>query len=267
MSGALFSGLTVENLSLSRGGLRLLDEVSFQAPRGQVTGVIGPNGAGKSSLLTALPGLHPAERKGRALLDGRDLAQLPAALRAKKLALVEQAPLTESRLSLREVVALGRIPHQSRFQREESAADRAVVDAALRLTGLTSRAARPYASLSGGEQQRVHLARALAQEPQLLLLDEPTSHLDIRAQFLLMGLVRDWASSGRIALIVLHDLGLAARFCDQLIVLAKGRVQAMGPPKEALTPELLRKVYGVDARISGSEPWEITLIGPASRPG
>lgn len=239
--------LDIDDLSVARGGKAILSAISVTAPPGAVTGLIGPNGAGKSTLLAALLGLVPSS--GTARFAGADLPGMKRRDRARLLAYVEQSANTEERLTVRDVVALGRIPFQSALAAAGAPEDRAIIAAALEDTGMTAFAHRRFDTLSGGEQQRVHIARALAQQPRLLLLDEPTSHLDISAQLQLLALLRRKAAAGTIVLLALHDLNLAARYCDHLLVLHAGRLAAAGPPAEVLTPALLRQVYGVRARL------------------
>ena len=239
--------LLVSRLSVLKSDKAILSDVSFTAPAGRVTGLIGPNGAGKSTLLAAILGLVPAG--GPAHFDGRNLPTMPRRDRARMVAFVEQSASTDERLTVRDVVALGRIPHEPAWQSAPSPEDAAIVDHALAETGMTAFATRRFDTLSGGEQQRVHLARALAQQPRLLLLDEPTSHLDIRGQLELLTLLRRKAAEGVTVLLALHDLNLAARFCDQLVVLSDGRLAAEGTPHVVLTPDLLSSVYGVSARL------------------
>lgn len=255
------SGLRVRGLSLHLGGSQVLSEVSFTAPAGAVTGLIGPNGAGKSSLLTVLAAGRLASHQAR--FSGQDLAQLRPRERARHLAFVEQAAAADTRLSAREVIALGRIPHQSLWQGQETEQDQLAITEALALTGLSHRQGQSYASLSGGERQRVQIARALAQQPQLLILDEPSSHLDIRAQLLLMQLLRRLAARGVAVLAALHDLNLAAQFCDHLVMLAGGKIAAEGPPALVLTPPRLRQVYGVEAVLSTDSPPRVQFLGPS----
>jgi iron complex transport system ATP-binding protein len=239
--------LLVSGLSVSKSGKAILSAVSFTAPVGQVTGLIGPNGAGKSTLLSALLALTPAT--GTATFEDNNLPSMPRRDRARMVTLVEQSATTEERLSVRDVVALGRIPHEPAWQSSPSPEDAAIIDAALAETGMTAFATRRFDTLSGGEQQRVHLARALAQQPRLLLLDEPTSHLDISGQLQLLALLRRRAAAGMTVLLALHDLNLASRFCDHLVVLSGGKRASEGAPPEVLTPDLLDKVYGVRARL------------------
>lgn len=242
------SGLVVSDVAVKAGEVTLVSGVSFAAPTGAVTGLIGPNGAGKSTLIGAAVGLRPVAA-GTIAFDGADLPHMRPAERARLSAYVEQSASTSERLTVRDVVALGRIPYQTSWQSAPSPADEAIVDEAIRELGIGGFARRLYHSLSGGEQQRVHLARALAQEPRLLLLDEPTSHLDIQAQLTVLELLRRRAEAGVTVLLALHDLNLAARFCDHLVVMQGGSVVAEGAPADVLTADLLLEVYGVHASI------------------
>ncbi|MCR6672639.1 ABC transporter ATP-binding protein [Devosia ginsengisoli] len=241
------AGLVVSGVAVELGGQAIVAGVDMVAPVGQVTGLIGPNGAGKSTLLRAILGLVPA--MGSVSFDGTDLTVLPRRTRAQFTAFVEQSSDTDARLTAREVVLLGRIPFQSIWQAAPSPEDHAQTDAALAAVEMTDFADRLYQTLSGGEQQRVQIARALAQQPRLLLLDEPTSHLDVHAQLAMLDLLRRSARAGAAVLVALHDLNLAAGFCDSLVVLQGGRLAAAGAPGDVLTPALLRQVYGVDATI------------------
>lgn len=239
--------LAVSGLSVRKQGKSILTDVSFAAPAGRVTGLIGPNGAGKSTLLSALLGLVPAT--GSAAFTGHDLPTMPRRQRARMVALVEQSASTEERLTVHAVVALGRIPHEAAWQAALDPSDNAIIADALAQTGMTAFATRRFDTLSGGEQQRVHLARALAQQPRLLLLDEPTSHLDIAGQLHLLSLLQTKARAGLTVLIALHDLNLATRFCDHLVLLSGGELWAEGAPASIITPDNLAAVYGVSARL------------------
>lgn len=242
------SGLIVSELTVNVGGRDLVSRTSFTAEAGAVTGLVGPNGAGKSTLLSALLGLRPIAG-GAVYFEGTDLLGMPRRERARIAAFVEQSASTEERLSVTDVVRLGRIPYQTLWQDPSArAADDDAVSRALELAGLTALAERLYATLSGGERQRVHLARALAQDPRLLVLDEPTSHLDIHAQIEALELLRRTAGRGATILIALHDLNLAMRYCDRLVMLKAGHVMRQGTPEEVLTPSSLKDVYGVAAR-------------------
>ncbi|KRA48290.1 ABC transporter ATP-binding protein [Devosia sp. Root635] len=240
-------GLEVSGVAVQLGGRAIVDGIDMVVPAGSVTGLIGPNGAGKSTLLRAILGLVPA--MGSVSFCGTDLATLPRRARAQFTAFVEQNSETDARLTAREAVMLGRIPFQSVWQASPSADDLSLAEAALAAVEMTAFADRLYQTLSGGEQQRIQIARALAQQPRLLLLDEPTNHLDVHAQLATLDLLRRHAQAGATVLLALHDLNLAASFCDSLVVLHGGRPVAAGPPELVLTPALLRQVYGVDATI------------------
>jgi iron complex transport system ATP-binding protein len=242
------SGLVVHGVTVKAGERPLLDAVGFTAPAGAVTGLIGPNGAGKSTLIAAIMGQRRLTG-GKIEFDGADLPAMPPADRAKLCAHVEQFATTTERLTVRDVVALGRVPFQSAWQSTPSERDDAAVTSALNLMGMTDFAGRLYHLLSGGEQQRVQIARALAQEPRLLLLDEPTCHLDIRAQLLVLDVLRAQAQAGCTVLLAMHDLNLASRYCDHLVVLNASEMLTQGAPRDVLDADLLLRVYGVAATI------------------
>lgn len=244
MSGTL----SITGASVNLGAHSILEGVSLTAHEGKVTALIGPNGAGKSTLMRAALGLTPLT-SGSVSFAGGDLLAMPRRTRAQCTAFVEQTGGTDARLTAREVVMLGRIPFQSVWQSAASSEDNALVDAALTEVDMLAFADRLYHTLSGGEQQRLHIARALAQNPRLLVLDEPTNHLDVHAQLATLDLLRRRARAGATVLLALHDLNLAAAFCDALVVLHHGRLVASGTPAEVLTPSLLRQVYGVDATL------------------
>ncbi len=234
----------VEDVKYAIDGIPLLHGISLTAPAGRLTGVLGPNGAGKSTLLRIVAGLtRPAS--GRVLVGGDELHRLPRRARARRVAFLEQQSATEQPLLVRQVVDLGRIPHLGRWQ-SPGLLDRAAVEEALDSVGMTEYADRRWSTLSGGEQQRVQLARALAQQPQVLILDEPTNHLDVAAQLMIMARV---AGLGRTGIAAVHDLNLAATFCDWLVLLDHGRVVASGTPETVLTPDLIARTYGVSARV------------------
>ena len=221
-----------------------LRAVDVHARPGETVGLVGPNGSGKTTLLRCVYGtLRPTS--GRALLDGDDLHALTPRARARRIATVPQDASTEFELTVRELVALGRSPHK-RFWEGDTGDDLERAEAALARVGIADLAQRPYPGLSGGERQRALVARALVQDPALLVLDEPTNHLDIRYQLEVLSLVRDLGTTN---LLALHDLNLAAAYCDRLYVLQDGRIVTHGPPAEVLTPGLLAGVYGVDAEV------------------
>lgn len=241
-------GLTGAGVNISRGGKGIVVGAAFSAPAGKVTGLVGPNGAGKSTLISAIVGLERPEA-GSLTFAGANLVAMGRRELAGICAYVEQSAGTEERLNVFDVVALGRIPHVSAWTAGLGADDEAIVARALEKVGMAGFAARQFNTLSGGEQQRVHIARALAQEPKLLVLDEPTSHLDIRAQLQVLGLLGGVAEAGGTVLLALHDLNLALRFCDWLVVLSGGQAVAEGRPEDVLRADLLARVYGVDARL------------------
>ncbi|MEO6085130.1 MAG: heme ABC transporter ATP-binding protein [Umezawaea sp.] len=222
----------------------IVHEISLTAGTGEVVGVVGPNGSGKSTTLRCVyRALKPTT--GAVLLDGRDLLSLPTKESARQLAALTQDSHVEFDFTVSEVVAMGRLPHQSAFDRDTDH-DRELIADSLRRVDATHLAARSFLTLSGGERQRVLIARALAQEPQVLVLDEPTNHLDIRHQLDVLALVR---GTGLTVLTVLHDLNLAAAYCDRIHVLDGGRVVAGGKPADVLTPDLIQAVFGVRAHL------------------
>ncbi|WP_079023826.1 ABC transporter ATP-binding protein [Streptomyces odonnellii] len=237
--------LRVEALSYETDGRLLVDRVELTAAPGETVGLVGPNGSGKTTLLRCVYGtLRPTA--GRALLDGDDLHTMSPKARARRVAAVPQDGGVDFELTVREVVAMGRSPHK-RFWEADTAADTALATAALDRVGIAPLADRAFPSLSGGERQRALIARALVQRPALLVLDEPTNHLDIRHQLDVLTLI---SRSGTTNLLALHDLNLAAYYCDRIHVLQDGRTVASGPPRSVLTPELLAEVYGVRAEIN-----------------
>lgn len=242
------SGLIVSDASISAGGKTIVDRVDLTAAQGHVTGLIGPNGAGKSSLMRAILGLQPLHA-GSVHFGGTDLLALGRRDRARISAFVEQSGATDAHISARDVVMLGRIPFQSVWQTSPSPSDELAVAEALEAVGMATYGSQPYETLSGGEQQRVQIARALAQQPSLLVLDEPTNHLDIHAQLGVLALLQKRAEAGATVLVSLHDLNMAAAFCHALVVLDQGKVVAQGTPEAVLTADLLKRVYQVDASV------------------
>ncbi|MFD5226763.1 ABC transporter ATP-binding protein [Microbacterium sp. NPDC058342] len=240
------NGLTVRGVRASRGGSLIIDGADLSAPRARITALLGPNGAGKSTLLHAIAGTSPASFTTLTHGDG-DLLRMPRRSRAQVVAFVEQEPATPDSIRVRELVTLGRLPHDGMWA--ASGDDHPAVQRGIRLTEANELAERTYASLSGGEKQRVQLARAIAQEPRLLLLDEPTNHLDIRAQLRTLALLRRLAHDGTTVVAALHDLGLAAAHADHVVVMADGGVFAQGAPADVLTPALLREIWGVHADV------------------
>ena len=241
----------------------VLHGVSLDVAPGQVMALVGPNGAGKTTLIRALSGALRRVR-GQATWEGRDLLALPPPQRARYLAVVPQARRLPATFTVRQAVALGRTPYLG-WLGGLGPRDHRAVKRALHLTDLEPLADRLLGHLSGGEQQRVLLARALAQETPVLLLDEPTTHLDLRHQIHILALVQRLAREERLAVVmVLHDLNLAARFGDRVALLHQGALVAEGPPEAVLTAERIAQVYGLPVRIvhlPGSEaPWVVPEI-------
>ncbi|MFJ2544016.1 ABC transporter ATP-binding protein [Microbacterium sp. NPDC087589] len=241
------TALTAHGIVWSVGGPAILDGVSLEARSGEMLGILGPNGAGKTSLLRILAGLRQPDA-GTVTLDGQELRTLRRRAVARRLAIVEQSPEVHDDITVQETAALGRTPHRGTFAAMDRE-DRAAIERALALTGMGPYRSRTWRSLSGGEQQRAQLARALAQDPDVIVLDEPTNHLDIRYQLDVLALL---SSLDMTVITALHDLNLAARFCDRVVVLHDSGVRAAGPPADVLTSELLRGVYEVDAVVETS---------------
>ncbi|MFD7961776.1 ABC transporter ATP-binding protein [Streptomyces zaomyceticus] len=237
--------ITAENLSWSVAGTPVVREVSVAIDPGETVGLLGPNGSGKSSLLRCLAGLR-APDTGFVRYDDESVRDWSARRIARHIAFVAQDSGADSDLRVTDVVGLGRTPFRDRW-RGPDATDRAVIAAALEVVGLTPLADRAWKALSGGERQRAHIARALAQQPYALLLDEPTNHLDVKHQLELMELL---SGADRTVLVALHDLSLAARYCDRLLLLHHGRLVASGPPAAVLTAERLAEVFEVDAELT-----------------
>ncbi|KRB79264.1 histidinol phosphatase [Nocardioides sp. Root190] len=232
--------IVAEGLHFGYGDQSVLRGLDLTARPGRVLGLLGPNGSGKTTALRMLYGsLRP--HAGRVSLDGRPLASLGPRQVSRRVAVVVQENDADSLLTVREMVTLGRLPRLSTFQRT-GVADHRAVDLALERVGASHLVRRRFAELSGGERQRVLVARALAQESDFLLLDEPTNHLDVRYQHEVLDLVRTVAGS---AVIVLHDLNLAARYCDDLVLLDQGRVVRAGSPDHVLDPATVESVYGI----------------------
>ncbi|MEU9122639.1 ABC transporter ATP-binding protein [Streptomyces sp. NPDC048506] len=235
----------IEDLHVGYAGRDVVAGVRLLAASGEIAGLIGPNGSGKSTVLrTVYRHLRPAA--GRVLLAGTDLRSLTAAQTARQVAALPQERGSDFELTVHEVVAMGRTPYKRAFAGEDRS-DRETVAAALAAVGLAGQGARRFAALSGGERQRALLARAFAQDPEVLVLDEPTNHLDVRHQVELLTLLR---AQRRTTLISLHDLNAAASLCDRLHVLHAGRLVASGTPREVLTPRLLAEVFGVRAAVT-----------------
>jgi iron complex transport system ATP-binding protein len=243
------STLAARGLRVSYGADRtVLTGLDLQVPPGQVTAIVGANGSGKSTLLRTMARLHRPDA-GAVLLDGRDIHAMATGEVARRLGLLPQSPLTPEAITVRDLVARGRTPHTSLW-RQWSTADEAAVATALAATRLTDLADRPIDALSGGQRQRVWIALVVAQETPLLLLDEPTTFLDLAHQLDVLQLIgRLNREQGRTVVMVLHDLAQACRFADHLVALRDGAVVAVGPPAEVVDRDMVRQVFEVDCQI------------------
>ncbi|WP_053913115.1 ABC transporter ATP-binding protein [Streptomyces sp. TP-A0875] len=255
--------LRARGVTVGYGGRTVLDGLDAEIPPGVVTTIIGPNGCGKSTLLRTLARLlRPTE--GTVVLDGEDIATLRTRDVARKLGMLPQAPVAPDGLTVADLVARGRHPHQS-WLRQWSSDDAAVVERALALTGVADLADRPVDSLSGGQRQRVWISMTLAQGTDLLLLDEPTTYLDLAHAVDVLDLVDDLHESGCAVVMVLHDLNLAARYSDHLIVMRDGAILAQGHPRDVITADVLYEAFGLRAAVLDDPVGERPLVVPIGR--
>ena len=246
-SGPSTPPLVAEGLTLAYDHLVVVEDLTLAVPRGSFTVIIGPNGCGKSTLLRALARtLRP--RAGRVLLDGEPMHRMRTRAIARRLALLPHGPITPGAITVGDLVARGRYPHQGLLRQWSGADARAVADA-MAATEVTDLLDRRVGDLSGGQRQRVWLAMALAQETDLLLLDEPTNFLDIAHQVEVMDLLARQHERGRTLVAVLHDLNQAARYASHMVAMKEGRVVAQGAPIDVVTEELVREVFGLRCRV------------------
>ncbi len=256
--------LVATGLTLAYPGRIVLDGIDLTIPPGRITAVVGPNGGGKSTLLRALAGIaRPAA--GEVTLDGTRLRRLPPKQLARRLAMLPQSPVVPTGVSVEALVRRGRHPHQ-RFLAPWSDGDQQAVDAALDRTDLADLRARPVEQLSGGQRQRAWIALALAQGTEYLLLDEPTTFLDLRYQLDVLDLLAQLNDDdGATLVLVLHDLAQAARYADHLVVVHDGRIAAAGPPAQVLTEELVADAFGVRCRVVPDPTSGTPLVLPIPR--
>lgn len=240
--------LAAEGVTLGYGDRTIVDSLDLRVPAGRVTTIVGANACGKSTLLKAMARLLTPS-SGQVLLDGKAIHRLPTKQVARVLGLLPQSPIAPDGIAVSDLVSRGRHPHQGALSRWTSADDAAVARA-LEATDVTHLADRPVDELSGGQRQRVWIAMALAQETDVLLLDEPTTFLDISHQIDVLDLLTDLnRERGTTVAMVLHDLNLAARYADHLVAMAQGQIIAAGDPGDVLTEETVRRVFGLDSRV------------------
>lgn len=236
--------IDVRAVAVGYGGCRILEEVSLTVREGELLALVGPNGIGKSTLLRALAGTRPLDA-GTIALDGRAIGSLRARERGRSIALIEaDGPLPEL-MTVADVVAGGRLPYRPWWRWSSAPEDRRAVEAAIELTEIVALRDRPFAELSSGERQRVWIALAVAQDTRVLLLDEPTSHLDIRHTFETLALVRRLVAGGKSAVVALHDLNMAAAFADRIALLGARTLLACDTPASIFDEALLSRVYGI----------------------
>jgi iron complex transport system ATP-binding protein len=248
--------LEVRNLTVRYGELTLLDDINFSLDEGERLMIVGPNGAGKSTLVNAIT--QGAPYSGEVLYDGVNVKKLKPVELAQKIGMLMQTHFVGYAFTVEEIVSLGRYAHSRGLLAAQTDEDIEAIGLALERCGLEELVRQSVLTLSGGELQRAFLAQVFAQNPRLLILDEPTNHLDLVYQKRIFELLDEWLiTPGRAVLSVVHDLTLAQAFSSRVMLMNKGRIVALGPPQEALAPELLREVYGMDVNA-----WMRSLLAP-----
>lgn len=256
--------LLATDLTLGYSGAAIISELSAELPHAHTTAIVGANGSGKSTLLRGL-GRLLKPRGGAVTLDGDDIAQMPTGKLATRLGLLPQQPLAPEGITVADLVGRGRHPHQ-RWFRQWSESDEAAVDMALDATGMRGLATQPVDELSGGQRQRAWIALALAQDTDVMLLDEPTTFLDLAHQIDVLDLLAELnAKQERTIVLVQHDLNQACRYADHLIAMRSGVITAAGPPGEIITGELVRDVFGIDCEVRADPLTGTPLILPRPR--
>ncbi|GIL09340.1 MAG: iron-enterobactin transporter ATP-binding protein [Chloroflexota bacterium] len=259
------SELNAAQLSLAYDRESIIHNLNLTIPTGKITALVGPNGCGKSTLLRGISRLLKP-RGGSVVLNGQDIWKLPTKELAKQLGILPQGPVAPEGLTVHELVAQGRYPHQSWFQ-QWSAEDERITLEALAITRVTEFADRPVDTLSGGQRQRAWIAMTLAQDSDLLLLDEPTTFLDLAYQIEVLDLLHDLnVERGKTIVMVLHDLNHACRYADGLVAVREGQIIAQGRPAEVVTEALVRAVFGIDCRVIADPVTGTPLVIPAGKP-
>jgi iron complex transport system ATP-binding protein len=258
------SELNAHALTLAYESACIIEEMSLTIPDGQITALVGPNGCGKSTLLRGISRLLKP-KQGSVLLDGLDIWKLPTKQLAKQLGILPQGPVAPEGLTVHELVAQGRYPHQSWLQ-QWSADDERITREALAITGITAFADRPVDTLSGGQRQRAWIAMTLAQDSDLILLDEPTTFLDLAYQIEVLDLLHTLnVERGKTMVMVLHDLNHACRYADFLIAVRDGQIAAHGTPADIVTEPMVRAVFGIDCRIIPDPVTRTPLVVPVGK--
>lgn len=247
--------ISAKDIHLSYGAKEILKGVDIHSENGEFVGLIGPNGSGKSTLLKCIYRILKPNA-GQVFLDEEELRAMSIKESARKMGVVAQHNYYNFEFTVREVVMMGRAPHKKALERD-NAKDYEIVEEALKTVGMEEFAQRSFSTLSGGEQQRVILARALAQQTPCLILDEPTNHLDITHQLQLMRIVKNLSAT---VISAIHDLNIAAMFCDRIYALKEGRIIAQGTPREVLTKDFIRQVYQVDAEITKDSSGQMHIL-------
>ncbi|MDR5701821.1 ABC transporter ATP-binding protein [Agromyces aerolatus] len=257
-------GLAAEGVTLGYDGRRVIEGLDVALPPGRITAIVGPNACGKSTLLRGLARLHPLEA-GRVTLDGEDLTRMPRRDVARRVGVLPQSSIAPDGVRVADLVGRGRYPHQGWFGRHSSDDD-AVVAEALAATGVADLADRPIDELSGGQRQRVWIAMVLAQKTDVVLLDEPTTFLDVTHQLELLDLLTSLnRERGTTVVMVLHELNLAARYADHLVVMSAGAIVAEGAPRDVLTSEIVQRAFGLSARVIPDPVSGSPMIVPIGR--
>ena len=257
--------LSAHDLALGYDGTTIVHDLTLAIPDGRMTALIGPNACGKSTLLRGLARLL-RPRGGGVVLDGEDIHALPSREVATRLGLLPQSPTAPERLTVEDLVGRGRYPHQ-RWFRQWSREDEAAVERALALTDIGDLRGRHVDELSGGQRQRAWIAMALAQETPLLLLDEPTTYLDLAHQIEVLDLLhRLMAEEGRTIVLVIHDLNMACRYADHLVAMSDGRIRVVGRPVDVVSEAMVREIFGVECRILPDPDSGVPMVLPIGRP-